>query len=237
MSVAVLIQTCDHYDKYWPGFWHFMEMHWDFEIGVKIYFANEEKESGAPDWCQKIKTGKGTFTQNLKRSLSEIEEDDVFLMLEDFWPIAPMRREAFHSLYSKFREYNMDALQISNYTPLYELEGEYCASSCGRIVKLSPYSPWVFNFQARFWNRNKLAEILVEPEISESKVGSAITVEMACNELVRSKGGLEVGLFHYLWYPLSGVSYRGQFTEFGRELQNIVLLDAFVDDLFSRQFS
>ena len=233
MSACVLVQTCDRYRPFWEGFWHFMEKHWDFDIDVPIYFCNEEEESGAPDWCRRLKTGKGTFVQNLTYSLSSVEEDTVFLLLEDFWPIAPFKRKMFDALMSEFEGSGLDALQVSNYTPYYKIEPSGREVLGRPLMRFARDSDWIFNFQARFWRKSSILRCLVEPEISERQVGSAITAEMAADSVARNGLELNVCLFHYLWYPLSGVSYRGQMTEFGRHLENIVRIDKHVDELFS----
>lgn len=232
MSVCVLVQTCDRYKTYWPGFWHFMGKHWDFGIEAPIYFCNEEDESETPGWCRRILTGRGTFVQNLTRALEAIEEDEVFLMLEDFWPVAPMGRGLFDALYGEFRSTRLDALQVSNYTPYYKVRLSDRSIRGSELLAFEPDSEWLFNFQARFWRKEKLLDCLVEPEISEREVGSAITAEMAADRVAREVG-LKAALFHYLWYPLSGVSYRGQMTGFGKELQNILELDGHVQQMIN----
>lgn len=233
MSACVLVQTCDLYRPFWEGFWHFMERHWDFEIEAPIYFCNEEEDPGCPDWCRSVRTGKGTFVQNLRRSLESVEEETVFLMLEDFWPVAPFGRRMFDALMREFVESDLDALQVSNYTPYYKLEPSGREALGRPLLKFAPDSDWIFNFQARFWKKDVVMRCLVEPEISERQVGSAITAEMAADREAREKFNLNVSLFHYLWYPLSGVAYRGQMTDFGRHLENILRIDKHVAGLFS----
>jgi hypothetical protein len=121
MKPSVVVLSCDRYRPYWGGFWHFMERHWDFDIGAPIYFCNEEDGSESPDWCRRVLTGHGTFVQNLRRSLETVGSEEVFLMLEDFWPIAPMGKGLFDSLHGLFRDSGWDALQVSNYTPYYRV--------------------------------------------------------------------------------------------------------------------
>ena len=233
MTPPVLVLTCDRYMPYWGGFFHFMQRHWDFSIDTQIFFCNEESEFNLPAWCRQIKTGHGTFVENLRRSLEEIKCEEVFLMLEDFWPIAPMRNEVFGSLLQEFRSRRLDALQVSNYTPYYDLEKTDRMVAGQKILDFKPQSEWVFNFQARFWRVETLLDCLTEPEMSERTASSAITVEIASDQKARDRGDLKVGLYHYLWYPLSGVAYRGSLTDFGKHLQNIVEIDRHVDSLFN----
>lgn len=234
MNPSVVVLTCDRYRPYWEGFWHFMERHWDFRIDAPIHFCNEEEESGAPAWCRRVLTGRGTFVENLRRAVEAVGSEEVFLMLEDFWPISPMKKTLFDSLHGVFRESGWDALQVSNYTPYYRVKGTDMELEGKPVLEFEPDSDWIFNFQARFWRAEALLDCLTEPEVSEREVGSAITVEMASDRRARESGRIRAGLFHYLWYPLSGVSYRGDITDFGRHLQNIVEIDRHVDGMFSR---
>lgn len=233
MKPSVVVLTCDRYRPYWDGFWHFMERHWDFKIDAPIHFCNEEDRAETPRWCRQVLTGRGTFVENLKRSMEMVGSDEVFLMLEDFWPIAPMGRGFFDSLHGLFRESGWDALQVSNYAPYYSVKGTGIELEGRPVLEFEPNSEWIFNFQARFWKTDALLACLTEPEVSEREVGSAITVEMASDRRARNSGRIRAGLCHYLWYPLSGVSYRGEFTDFGRHLQNIVEIDRFVEERFN----
>lgn len=233
MTPPVLVQTCDRYKGYWGGFLHFMERHWDFSIPSRIFFANEEEDFSLPSWCTQIKTGRGTFVENLRKSTESVGSEEVFLLLEDFWPIAPMGSDLFEELAREFRQGGLDALQVSNYTPYYKLTGRRKTESGRTLAEFDPLSEWVYNFQARFWKVEKLLGNLVEPAISEVAASSAITVEMASDQKARSSGGLKAALFHYTWYPISGVAHRGKMSDFGEHLQNILNIDRHVESLFS----
>lgn len=230
MSCALVVQTCDKYQRYWSGFFNFMGKHWSPDI--PMYFCNEESEVDLPHGFIHLKTGKGTFVENLKSALDEIQEENIFYMLEDFWPTAPLGAEMFQSLYGSFIENKMDVLQVSSYLPYYSLSRSEIVT-CGRnLLEFKKSSEWRFNFQARFWRKELLMESLVEPKVSESKVGSAITVEMECDKRWEERD-LRIFLFHYHWYPIGGVAYRGGMTEIGRQMENVVMIDDFVRDKFS----
>lgn len=233
MSVAVVVQTCDRYRNFWGGFLHFMERHWDREIEAQVYFCNEEEEVSLPGWCTQLRTGRGTFVGNLKRILESISEDQIFYMLEDFWPVAPMGVGLFEALRSEFQSGGWDALQVSGYTPYYDLQPLGRRVAGAGLLGFKAESKWIFNFQARFWRPEVLYKCLVEPATSERAVNSAITVEMASDDFARKNMNLNAALFHYVWYPYSGVAHRGVMSEFGHHLQNIVEIDRYVETAFS----
>jgi hypothetical protein len=228
--IPVIIQTCDKYSRFWDGLFGFMEKNWDPSIGAEIYFCNEEAKVDLPKSFRHFPTGKGTFTQNLRKILNGIDSDEVFYMLEDFWPTSPMGKDLFHGMHEIFITEDLDALQMSSYLPYYSLK----PLDAHPLFRFDRDSEWIFNFQARFWKKDSFLRFLTEPEISESEVRSAITVEMASDSKAREAGGMSALLYHYIWYPISGVSYRGEFTEIGRQMQNVVEIDRMVRSKFNR---
>lgn len=233
MNACVLVQTCDRYDRLWRGFWHFMEKQWDFSIKAPIYFASNSLTGCLPKWCRGISFGDRTFVEGLKKSLQSIEEENIFLMLEDYWPIAPMTKNIFDSLYLEFEKSGVDALQVSNYSPYYSLQTSGRKVAERELMKFLPKSEWIFNFQARLWRRQSLDGCLSEPEISETAVGSAITAEIASDEAARKKEDFKASLVPYTWYPISGVSHRGRMSALGEALQNIVNTEGYFEELVS----
>lgn len=231
MTCPIVIQTCDKYSRFWDGLFRYMEKNWDSNIGSPIFFCNEEVKPDLPWGFRHLPTGRGTFVENLRFILDNLGEENIFYMLEDFWPTAPMSEELFSYAYRTFAKEDLDAFQVSSYLPYYSLE----PTSTRGLFRFRRDSEWIFNFQARFWKASSLSEFLSEPEVSESEVGSAITVEIASDRATREAGGLSAMLYHYLWYPISGVSYRGEFTDIGRQMQNVVEIDRLVEGMFNEQ--
>ena len=42
-DLSLLIQTCDHYEKFWWGMFYTLDFYWDYD-SFPVYFANEEKK-------------------------------------------------------------------------------------------------------------------------------------------------------------------------------------------------
>lgn len=232
MNCAFVVQTCDKYEPFWEGFFYYLNRHWDFNIKISYYFCNEEKTFDLPSEFKQIKTGKGTFVQNLNKILQEVKEDNIFYMLEDFWINAPMNKNLFESLFNVFLNKDLDALQVSSYLPYYKLKVSNSTVMDKSLLDFEKDSEWIFNFQARFWKKEIFKKCLVEPDVSEDKINSAISVEIKSDQFVRKKFFLNVLLFHYFWYPISGVAYRGKLTEIGKQMQNIIEIDKHVEKLF-----
>ena len=223
MDISIIIQSCDRYEVFWQGLFYYMDKFWDKDIKVPIYFCNENKIPKTN--FIHIPTGNGTFVENLKYILNNINTKYVFYLLEDFWPICPIDKELFYNLYNFVEEKNIKGLQISNYNPYYQLEKTNYKINDQNLLKFCRSSSWRFNFQSRFWEKDLFLQSLAEPSISEKTISSAISVEVECDK--KFSKDTDIYFYHRLWYPMSGVSYRGSFTTYGKELQNNMLVDLY----------
>ena len=222
MDLSVLIQSCDHYEKYWPGLFYYMDKFWDKKINHPIYFCNEKKSIKEYD---QIKTGVGSFVSNLKFSLNKIKSKYIFYLLEDFWPICCFKKKLLDEISLYILDNNIKCFQISSYLPYYDLDSTKDFIQNQKIFKFNKHSKWRFNFQCRIWEKEFLLNSLHEPDISEKVINSAISVEEKCDNLFDKN--IDVYFYHCLWYPISGVSYRGEFTTLGLELENNMKIDLY----------
>lgn len=196
------------------------------KINVPIYFCNENKKVVTNNKnVINLNTGQGTFVENLKFALEKIKTKYVFYMLEDFWPIRNFNEDLFKSLFEIIEKEKIKSLQISPITKYYSLEKTSLSLNNLNLMKFKKTSEWIFNFQSRFWDKELLLNSLCEPDISESLVSSAITVEDKINKTFNRD--IDCYLYQHFWYPLSGVCYRGEFTELGKELNNNMLVDLY----------
>lgn len=224
MNVSVVVQTCDEYEKYWDGFFYYMDKFWDFKIDCPLYFCTETKNISNKNYIN-IKTGKNTFVNNLNFILEKIETDYIFYLLEDFWPINNLKKDLFENIFNYILLKNIKAFQVSPYVPYYKLEKTKDKIKNQHIYKFSKNSDWRFNFQSRYWEKTTLKESIANPEISENILKSCIGTEIASSKKLNKN--IDVYFYHYFWYPMSGVSYRGSFTSFGLELKNNMMIDLY----------
>lgn len=227
MQGAIVIQTCDAYQKYWDGFFHYMDKHWDQNINWPIYFCNEEVDCSH---YQQIKTGKGTYIERQKRILEQLSEDYVFYLLEDFWPTCRLDGNLFDELFNLMLIHDMDALQISSCLPYFSLEPTNIHCKNKRLLKFRQDSDWLYNQQARIWRKEMLYQTLIEPEISERQVSSSITAEIACDKHIKQFSP-QIYLYHHFWYPISGVLFRGQLSEIGKQMENDMKIDQWAETI------
>ena len=77
MDISVIVQSCDRYEKYWDGFFYYMEKFWDKNIKCPKYFCTENKEIKNKNFIQ-IKTGCVGFNNSLEIILKEIKTKYIF---------------------------------------------------------------------------------------------------------------------------------------------------------------
>jgi hypothetical protein len=224
MDVSIIVQSCDRYEKYWDGFFYYMDRFWDKSIDCPKYFCTEEKDIKNNNFIQ-IKTGKKSFVENLTFALNKIETKYVFYLLEDFWPIQTINFDVFHNILNYMKNKDIKMFQVSPYVPYYKLNESNDSINNQKIFKFDKSSDWRFNFQSRFWEKQTFLNNIKNPKIKEEALNSSISVEVESSKFLDEN--LDVYFYHYFWYPMSGVSYRGDFTNFGLELQNNMMIDLY----------
>jgi hypothetical protein len=215
---CVIVQTCDTYQKYWDGFFWSMQKYWDENISWPIYFCNEEIDVACK--FKQLKTGKGSHSQRLIRILEQLQDYEyVFYMLEDFWPTAEMSNVLFEKLWNLVKINNWDCLKVAPYMPeYYKLE----PTQYPDIKKYSSESDWHFSQQSSFWKRDFIKNCIVEPTISEQLISSSLTGEIASDKFLKEHyPDAKIYHYHYHWYPVSGVLWRGELNQMGEQIEFI----------------
>ena len=232
---CVVIQTCDAYSKYWPGLIYSMNKYWDFNIPWPIYFCNEEINVDFGPNYKQLLTGKHDSMHNLKFILDYLKEYEyVFLMIEDFWPVNPMSQDMFLGLFDIFKMNNWDSLRVSTFEPsYYKVKPSGLIFKNTKILKFTEESDWHFSMQAAFWKRDFLRSCLVESDISDAVYKTSLPSEIACDQnLKKLYPNAEIYHYHYFWYPMSGVVWRGEFTEIGKQIEVVMNIENLLKSSF-----
>lgn len=120
--LAIVIQTCDHYDFLWEG-WkkHFLK-NWDFSIPAEIYFCTENKDFSCNN-ITNIKTGKceskknkgpKTFSGRMKNIIQQISQDNILYLQEDMWLHKPIDKKLFINSFDYFINNNLNAFNFGH---------------------------------------------------------------------------------------------------------------------------
>jgi hypothetical protein len=163
----VILHTCDKYERFWNHWYFFFRK---YESGVsKVYFLTEEKEPVFSDEVTVIKTGGGPWGKRLLTAFEQISEPYVYYMQEDFWA-----SQAFNpSIYvPTFFQYRMDALRITNRSPLYSLD-----TVNGLLYRFKQKSDYLMTHQFSLWKRDYfLRWIRAEDEPWENEMEQSVKI-------------------------------------------------------------
>lgn len=220
---CIVIQTCDKYHTSWPGLFWSMNRYWDYDIPWKIFFCNEEKEVELPNKkYEQLKTGRLSHSEMMSKIFSDLKSYKyIFYMLEDFWPTSPMTKEMFLGLFEIFKKNNWDSLKITSYQPhFYDLENTNFEFEGKKILRYSEKSKWRFNQQASFWKHEIFESVIMPPKPQDLNINTSLQIEDAMDERFRKlHPKAEVYLYNYVWYPISGVLWRGELTVIGKQIE------------------
>ncbi len=157
-NLALAYVTCDKYDFVWEA-WHdaFLK-HWD--VNIPMYFCGEEK---SPEWggwydIPHEPVTADRWTTKLRNQVEQIEEDYIFVWLDDLIPQMDISYE-FEMLYRYLQINNLDSLRImmrGSAAQTYEV-----GSLLGRpIKKLTHDSPYLISYSPNIYKKQFLLDCL-----------------------------------------------------------------------------
>jgi len=206
MSLAVVINTTDKYSFLWNDWWHFFSNNWNHDYPV--YFLNEKKDINFPVKQIKIDIPEiELWTKKLRESIKQIPEDNLFVILEDLFPV---KKIDIDSIYKMFKTLSADALRVmasvSKYTTVHDTMFKINGES---VKKLDANSRYLIAHTPNIWKKSFLLECLKTDENPWE------------NEVTGSQrmAGKDYKIYAYLksdWYV--NVYKKGKITPQGQKL-------------------
>ena len=108
-DLAIVIHTMDKYDFCWDGWYETFKRHWNFDLGIDIYFANEVRNVNF-DGIIQLKTDIGEWSDRLNRAFNMIPHKYILYWQEDMWMLSNLGD--FTEYYNDFVKYDMDHLML-----------------------------------------------------------------------------------------------------------------------------
>jgi hypothetical protein len=230
-NFSLLIHTCDHYEKFWPGMFYTLDFYWDYD-SFPVYFANEEKHISEMVYDHKGndtkpnpkikqiltgKTDKNGFSDRFIKAISEVESKWVMYMQEDMWLRRNIDTRVLNELIQYAEEKNADSIKIHHkiyYYDSYILEPTDDFIDGLRILKHCQGENMLLSHNATIWRKDYILE--------NQKCGE----DPWTNEEAGSKRMSTKPHNHYLynihWYAQPGISDRGEFSQEGFVYGHIV---------------
>lgn len=162
-KVALVVHACDRYELLFPGFSHFFRQHWAHEAGLKCYFFTEEKGVNLPGFIN-LKTGKGEWSNRLKKGLELIEEPYVLYFQEDMWLNKSVSPVFIRNIITWALERDIKQLKL-NSSEVYVPEAVAGTVSGFNVVTLdTERSGFLMSHQITLWDKKFLVQQLLPGE-------------------------------------------------------------------------
>lgn len=161
-QLAVVIHSCDDYQRYWPGWYHSFVKYWNFKLPFPVYFLTE---LNTPVFSHKririYKTGKGAWSDRLKKFLLSKPYPHIFYLQEDMWMIDSL--SDFTKYYKDFINYQMSVLRLC---PLIThrsgtTSGISVSKFNNNYYKFNHHSKWLLSHQPSIWKKNFFIKYLL----------------------------------------------------------------------------
>lgn len=148
-KLAILIQSCDHYDFLWDGWKNYFLKNWDFSIPAEIYFCTEDKDFTC-DGITNIKTGKcetqntkgaSTFSNRMKNAVNQINADYILYLQEDMWLHKPINSKLFNDAFQYCVDQDLNVLNFG-----YKLNPNRKLNINGETFSIDDFKQYIDNY-------------------------------------------------------------------------------------------
>ena len=236
MDCSLLIQTCDNYQRFWPGMLFSLDINWDFNK-IPVYWSSEEVSlydvnitcrgnKYTPNKINSLlvgKTDKNGFSNRMIESLKLIPTKWVIYLQEDMWLFSNPNFNTLEKLILFAETNNVDSIKIHtklHYYDNYKLEPTNHIIDNVRLLKYSEGENFLHSHNGTIWDREYLLNNLICGE------------DPWQNEIEGSKRMSTKPHNHYhyniYWYSQPGVSDfgnpNGDFNIFAPILEDIIEL-------------
>lgn len=201
-SAAVVMLSCDAYADLWPTAIKNLVSNWEGS-GFKLYFVSNKKEINSSQ-VQNILTGADeNWSNSLRIALQQIEEDNIFLLLDDLYLISkPDKKDLFRML----EILSKNNLSTIHFRPVPPNQSMKAGGDWSVYPRGYPYS---CNVNA-LWGKNDLLKVLAYGESAwEFEINGSYRLSR-----IGDAGHMNEYIFEFL-----------NLVEKGRWTDNIVSLD------------
>jgi len=158
-SVALLVHACDRYEFLYPGFAWFFGRYWPRQIRCAYYFATEEKPADIAGF-QNIRSGRGEWSDRLRRLLEQLTEDYVLYFQEDVWLSEPVQAGFFEELFALAAAQGWQHVKLHS-AEMYRPHPTPFTVAGLRVAQLdNAGSGYLMSHQITLWNREYLLKQL-----------------------------------------------------------------------------
>ena len=147
--MKLVILSCDKYEPCWKPFFTLLEKYYPHH--PEVYLITETKRC---PYCKTINVNSDIWTERFREGLKQIEEDEVLVMLDDFFirqPVDEERIEQAEILLRDFNDIGCFNFEINYREPLYHGD-EWDVQKNNQV--------YINSCQPSLWNRQVLLDRL-----------------------------------------------------------------------------
>ena len=153
-NVAILVPSCDKYSEAWPGFFTLLDRYWPENKDLNIYLIGGKKSYKKDNVINISFTHDKGWSDNVIEALEHIHEDYVFIILEDYFLISPVKNDKLVIAFETMKSEKAASLVIAfneHATPHPTIK------EVGFMNKDQPYRA---SLQAVIWRKEDLKKII-----------------------------------------------------------------------------
>lgn len=143
--MKILVLSCDKYEYCWKPFFTLLEKYYSGH--PECYLVCESKKC---EYCNTINVNNASWTYRFRKALEEIEDEEVLVMLDDFFIRKPVDSK------------RIEELKFTDNIACYNFEQQYRepALHCNGWDIQKNNQVYLNSCQPSVWNKNKLIERL-----------------------------------------------------------------------------
>lgn len=167
MNCAFLLSTCDSYEDTWEPFFKLLNKYWP-DIPMRVYLNTESSKFESDGKLNFKVTSLNTsssipWSQRLMEVLDKIDEEYVFMVLDDFFLKSPVDNSIFEKLIS-IMESDDSIASIQLKASRMIQEGKIEKSSSELSIEEMNISGWKTHFVPTIWRKETLKKWLRKHE-------------------------------------------------------------------------
>jgi hypothetical protein len=158
-QLALVVHACDRYQFLFQGFHYFFQKYWGKNLPFPCYFLTEELDIQLPGF-KVLKTGKGEWSQRLKKGLEQISQSTILFLQEDFWFYQQVNIETIKFFFDYHHEQQLSILKLHRCLDykILELTAVVAGHSAAKLDQKK--SSYLMGHQVSLWNKSKFLQQL-----------------------------------------------------------------------------
>ena len=155
-ELAVLVVSCDKYSDLWDYFFSLKNIYWH-DCDIPFYIGSNTVRYSSSDIVN-ISIGKdASWTENVKKMLSSIQEKYVIILLEDFFFQDFVDNNKIHELAHIVEEKKLDCLRLCPDPPATRIVDKE-----NGLGPIGIHAPYRICTQPSIWSKEYLKKILID---------------------------------------------------------------------------